>query len=116
MTDEFVEVVDLTFKTTTPGLTLQHTLRPHEGDGRSDTDGGGMLLVFGPKEVTVGNERRKLPARRVLIAGQHIVELEQQIRFERRIRPSAQALLDREKAEIAERLAEAEKNVGTYKP
>ena len=113
MSDEFVEVVDLTFVTTTPGLTLNHTLRFHEGDAMSDLEGGGIRLHFGPKDVTVGNARRKLPGRRVTIQGQHIVEMTNQTRIEKRIRPSAQALLNREKAEIDDRLNEAEKNAET---
>lgn len=110
MSDEFVEVIDLTFTTTIPGVVLQHTIRPHEGDAflQDETDSG-IRLVFGPKDVTVGNERRKLPGRRVTIQGQHIAQMETQTRIERRVRPSAALLLNRDAAEISERLAEAEK-------
>jgi hypothetical protein len=98
--DEFVEVLDLEMKTTTVGLTLNHTIRPHEGDALVEDGSGAFKLQFGPREVTVANEKRTLPGKLVTIQGAHVVEMTITKRLEPKVRPSAKLLADREKAEL----------------
>lgn len=99
--DELVEVLDLTIATTTPGLTLHHTIRAHEGDALiEDGNSGGFRIQYGPREVLVGTEKRKLPGRRSTIQGRHIVEMNVDVRLEPKVRPSAKLLANREQAEL----------------
>ena len=98
--DEPVEVLDLTMVTTTPGLTLQYTIRAHEGDALIEDGAPGFRIQFGPRGVFVGNEKRTLPGKRVTIQGTHIVEMTSTTRLEPRVRPSAKAMANREAAEL----------------
>ena len=98
--DELVEVLDLTFVTTTPGLTLHHTIRAHEGDALVEDGSGALRIQFGPRDVLVGTEKRKLEGRRVTIQAVHVVEMTATPRLEPKVRPSAKALANREQAEI----------------
>jgi hypothetical protein len=98
--EDVVEVLDLTFVTTTPGLTLHHTIRAHEGDALVEDGSGALRIQFGPRKVMAGNEERTLPGRKVTIQAGHIVEMTVQPRMELKERPTAKALIDREKAEL----------------
>lgn len=98
--EETIEVLDLTLITTTPGLTLHHTIRAHEGDALVEDGSGALRIQFGPRKITAGNEERILPGKKVTIQADRIVEMTSQIRMELRERPTAKALLDREKAEL----------------
>ena len=102
MSDDLVEVLDLTIVTTTPGLTLHHTIRKHEGDALVEDGTGAFRIQFGPRKTSTGNEERTLPGKRVTIHGSHVVEMTSQVRLEPRERPTAKSLLDRQKAEIDE--------------
>lgn len=98
--DELVEVLDLMLITTTPGLTLGYTIRAHEGDALVEDGSGAFRIQFGPREVFAGNEKRKLPGKRVTVQGAHIVEMTTVTRLEPKVRPSAAALANREKAAL----------------
>lgn len=93
-------MLDLTLLTTTPGLTLRHTIRKHEGDALVEDGSGALKIQFGPRDVMVGTTKRTLAGRRVTIQAAHVVETTIATRLEPRVRPSAKALLDREQAEI----------------
>jgi hypothetical protein len=93
-------VLDLTLVTTTPGLTLQYTIRAHEGDALVEDGSGAFRIQFGPREVFVANEKRTLKGKRVTVAGAHIVEMACLVRLEPKIRPSAKAIANREQAEL----------------
>jgi hypothetical protein len=86
--------------TTTPGVTLQYTIRAHEGDALVEDGSGAFRIQFGPREVYVGNEKRVLPGKRVTLNSDHIVEMTSTKRFEPKVRPSAKALQNREAAEL----------------
>jgi len=86
--------------TTTPGVTLQHTIRTHEGDALVEDGSGAFRIQFGPREVYAGNEKRTLPGKRVTIHGDHIIEMVSIVRLEPKVRPSAKAFLNREHAEL----------------
>lgn len=96
---EHVEVIDLTLITTTPGVVLQHTIRPHEGDQIVE-EAGAFRLLYGSREVVVEGETRMVPGRRVMIQSSHIVEMTTTMRLEPKVRPSVQALANRAKADL----------------
>ena len=100
MSEDVIEVLDLTLITTTPGLTLHHTIRAHEGDALVEDGSGALRIQFGPRKVMTGNDERTLAGRRVTIQAGHIVEMTAQPRMELKERPTAKALIDREKADI----------------
>lgn len=102
MSEDVIEVLDLTFITTTPGLTLHHTIRAHEGDALIEDGSGALRIQFGPRKTMAGNEERILPGKKVTIQGTHVVEMTSTVRMELKERPTAKALIDREKAEIEE--------------
>lgn len=104
--DEFVEVIDITITTTVPGLTLQHTVRAHEGDVLESQPGQPLLIRYGAKHVLIGGEKRKLAGKTVSILTPSVVEVTTSTRFEPRVRPSIAALVNKEKAEIDARLKE----------
>lgn len=93
-------MLDLTLVTTTPGLTLNYIIRAHEGDALVEDGSGAFRIQFGPREVFVGNEKRKIPGRRVTVQGVHIVEMVTTTRLEPKVRPSAAALANKEKAAL----------------
>lgn len=93
-------MLDLTLVTTTPGLTLQYTIRKHEGDALVEDGSGAFRIQFGPRDVFVANEKRQLAGKRVTVHGAHIVEMTSVVRLEPKVRPSAKALLNREQAEL----------------
>lgn len=102
MSEDVIEVLDLTMVTTTPGLTLHHTIRAHEGDALVEDGSGALRIQFGPRKITTGNDERTLPGRRVTIQAGHIVEMTSTPRMELKERPTAKALVDREKAHLDE--------------
>lgn len=93
-------MLDLTLVTTTPGLTLQYTIRAHEGDALIEDGSGALRIQFGPREVFAANEKRKLPGKRVTVQGARIVEMTSIVRLEPKVRPSAKALQNRELADL----------------
>ena len=97
---DLVEVLDLLLVTTTPGVTLQYTIRAHEGDALVEDGSGAFRIQFGPREVFVANEKRTLPGKRVTIHGGHVVEMTSTTRLEPRVRPSAKAIVDRAAADL----------------
>ena len=100
--DDLVEVLDLTLVTSTPGLTLHYTVRKHEGDALVEDGSGAFRLQFGERKISTGNEERTVPGKRITVQGTHIVEMTSQVRLESRERPSAKALIDRQRAELDE--------------
>lgn len=100
MSEDLVEVLDLTFVTTTPGLTLHHTIRAHEGDALVEDGSGALRIQFGARKVTMANEEHTLAGRRVTIHAAHIVESTVAPRMELKERPTAKALMDRKQAEL----------------
>ena len=102
MSSDLIEVLDITLVTTTPGLTLVHTIRKHEGDALVEDGTGALKIQYGPRKVATGNEERELPGKRVTMQARHIVETTIETRLEPRERPSVKALLDRRAAEIEE--------------
>ena len=99
---DLVEVLDITLVTTTPGLTLHHTIRQHEGDALVENETGMLTIQYGSRKVAVGNEERELAGRRVTLEARHIVETTMEPRLEPRERPSIKALMDRRTAEVEE--------------
>jgi hypothetical protein len=93
-------VLDVTLVTTTPGLTLQHTIRKHEGDALVEDGSGAFRIQYGPRDVLVGGHKRQLAGKRVTIQGCHIVEASMLPRLEPKVRPSAKMLANREQAEL----------------
>jgi hypothetical protein len=85
--------------TTTPGVTLQYTIRAHEGDALVEDGSGAFRIQFGPREVFAANEKRTLPGKRVTILG-HVIEMTSVVRLEPKMRPSAKAMQNREAAEL----------------
>jgi hypothetical protein len=100
MSEDVIEVLDLTFVTTTAGLTLHHTIRQHEGDALVEDGSGALRIQFGPRKIIAGNEERTLPGRKVTIQAVHVVEMTSTVRMELKERPTAKALIDKEKAEL----------------
>lgn len=103
MTDELVEVLDIEVKTRTPGLTLHHTVRPHEGDELFDMPGC-VAIKFGPKKRVFGNGEERETRRSVSIPRDAIAEENRSNRFEPKQRLTVADILDKDAAEI-ERLA-----------
>ncbi len=98
--EEYVEVLDISLVTTTPGLTLQHTVRMHEGDALVEDERGRLCIQFGPRKIMAGNEERTLAGKRVTLNDVHIVETTIVPRMELKERPSAKALIDKQRADI----------------
>ncbi|OGT59079.1 MAG: hypothetical protein A3E01_06070 [Gammaproteobacteria bacterium RIFCSPHIGHO2_12_FULL_63_22] len=100
MTDsEYVEVMDMTIITSTPGVVLQHTVREHEGDSLREQPGS-ILVQYGARDVLVGGELKRVTGERVMIAIPHVVEIRQKTRIESRVRPSVASLVSRSAAEL----------------
>jgi hypothetical protein len=100
--DDFVLVLDIEVKTRTPGLTLNHTVREHEGDELYDNPGS-VAIKFGPKKVIVNGEEKEV-RRSVSIPRDSIAEEARSSRWERRTRLTVADIIDKDAAEV-ERLA-----------
>jgi len=100
--DAYVQVLDVVVQTAAGER--KHTVRPHEGDQLVNEDDGGFPIHYGEREVFVGGKARKLPGPKITLYGDKLIEVSRELRYEPRVRPSAQYLRDREVAE-AERLA-----------
>lgn len=114
--DDFVEVIDVRVVTTVPGVTLQHTIRPHEGETIAETPNGDLCVKYAEREVRVGGDLRKTPGVVATIAGAHIVELTKTTRWEPRVRPSVAHLLNRDVHELAAKLAGAGTTIPAVTP
>lgn len=100
--EEYVEVLDITVVTATPGLTLQYIIRKHEGDRLVEGGSNALCIQFGPRKIMAGNEEQTLAGKRVTINSEHVVETTIMPRMELKERPSAKAYLDEQKAELDE--------------
>jgi hypothetical protein len=93
---EYVLVLDV--EVVTVVKTSSYTIRPHEGDKVSESgEAGDIKLAFGPRKDRDG---RDLPGTVVLIPAAHMVEMTRAWRYEKRVRLTPAAVVDRQRAEV----------------
>ncbi len=73
---------------------LAYTVRAHEGDVLVPMETNDVCIRYGPKGALKGKT--------VVVHAAHIVEVSWEPRMEKRVRPSRAALLDPDKAAIAD--------------